>query len=344
MTHPTALLTDQDLLDEVLRLAAAADCPLDCVPDVTSLRRQWRTAPLVLLDPAGVSACLTADLPRRPGVLVVHGGDPPWSPAVAIGAQSVLELPVEGSALVSALTDVAEGPPSDLGRVVSFVGGRGGSGASILAIACGREAVAAGGEAVLVDCDPLGGGIDLALGTESEEGARWPGVHCSGGRVPMSALRSALPTAGSLSVLACDRAGPDPEPQAVAAVLDAARRAGCTVVCDLPRHPTAAASAALDRTDLTVLVVPAEVRATAAAGRVAARLLTQARNIRLVVRGPSPGNLQPAEMADVIGVPLLTQMRPEPGLEAALERGAFPRNAKGPLATAARAVLKELQP
>ncbi|MFD5825335.1 septum site-determining protein Ssd [Lentzea sp. NPDC060358] len=344
MTNPAALLTDPDLLDEVLRVAAAADCPLHCAPDVTSLRAQWHTAPLVLLDPAGVLACLDAGFPRRSGVLVVHGGDPPWAPAVALGADGVLELPVEGRTLVGALSDLGEGPPSDRGRVVSFVGGRGGAGASVLAVACGREAVAGGGEAMLVDCDPLGGGLDLALGTESAEGARWPGVHCSGGKVPMSALKAALPAAGSLSVLACDRAGPDPEPAAVAAVLDAGRRAGSTVVCDLPRHPTPAAAAALDRTDLTVLVVPAEVRATAAAGRVATHLLAQGRTVRLVVRGPSPGNLQAAEMAEVIGVPLLTQMRPEPGLAEVLERGRFPRNAKGPLATAARQVLKELRP
>ncbi|WP_434451675.1 septum site-determining protein Ssd [Lentzea sp. E54] len=344
MTHPIALLTDSDLLDEVLRVAAAADCPLDRAADVTALRSHWHTAPLVLLDPPAVSACLDAGFPRRSGVLVVHGGDPPWAPAVALGADGVLELPVEGRLLVTALTDLGEGPPSDRGRVVSFMGGRGGAGASILATACGREAVAQGGDAMLVDCDPLGGGIDLALGTESDEGARWPGVHCSGGRVPMSALRAALPTSGNLSVLACDRAGPDPEPAAVAAVLDAGRRAGCTVVCDLPRHPTAAASAALDRTDLTVLVVPAEVRATAAASRVASRLLTHGRNLRLVVRGPSPGNLKPTEMAEVIGVPLLTHMRPEPGLPEVLERGRFPRNAKGPLATTARLVLKELRP
>ncbi|WP_329788177.1 septum site-determining protein Ssd [Lentzea sp. DG1S-22] len=344
MTRPTALLTDQDLLDEVLRVAAAADCPLACTPDVTSLRSQWHSAPLVLLDPHAVSACLDAGFPRRSGVLVVHGGDPPWAPAVALGADGVLELPAEGRALVNALTDLGEGPPSDRGRVVSFLGGRGGAGASVLAVAVGREAVAQGGEAMLVDCDPLGGGIDLALGTESDEGARWPGVHCSGGKVPMSALRAALPTSGNLSVLACDRTGPDPEPAAVAAVLDAGRRAGCTVVCDLPRFPTSAASAALDRTDLTVLVVPAEVRATAAASRVATRLLTNGRNLRLVVRGPSPGNLHPAEMAEVIGVPLLTSMRPEPGLPEVLERGRFPRNAKGPLASAARQVLKELRP
>lgn len=343
MSHPAALVQDQDLLDEVLRLAAAADCRVSCFPDVTSVRPHWHTAPLVLLDAAGLDACLAGDLPRRPGILVVHGGDPPWSQAVALGAQSVLELPREGAALVSALTDVDDGPPSDRGRVVGVVGGRGGAGASVLAVALAREAASAG-EGLLVDCDPLGGGIDLALGTEEVGGARWPSVRCSGGRVPMTALRAALPTAGGLKVLSCDRAGPDPEPQAVAAVLDAGRRAGCTVVCDLPRQPTAAADAALDRADLTVLVVPAEVRATAAAAQVAARLQSHGTELHLVVRGPSPGGLRAKEMAGWIGVPLLTQMRPEPGLADALERGRFPHNRKGPLAAAARQILQELRP
>jgi hypothetical protein len=51
-----------------------------------------------------------------------------------------------------------------------------------------------------------------------------------------------------------------------------------------------------------------------------------------------------AEAVPVIGVPVLARMRPEPGLADAVERGRFPRNAKGPLAAAARLVLKELRP
>ncbi|KOV80570.1 septum site-determining protein Ssd, partial [Nocardia sp. NRRL S-836] len=238
MTHPLALLTDPHLLDEVLRLAAAADCPLSRAPDVPALRLAWHSAPLVVLDAAALPACVAADLPRRPGVVVVHGGDPPWPLVVAVGATALVELPAEAQTLVTTLTDVRDGPPSDLGRVVSFIGGRGGAGASVLATACARESASAGTETLLVDCDPLGGGLDLVLGAESAAGARWPAVHCSGGRVPMSSLRAALPATGTLSVLSCDRTAEPPEPQAVAAVLDAARRSGCTVVCDLPRHPT----------------------------------------------------------------------------------------------------------
>ncbi|MEU7475142.1 septum site-determining protein Ssd [Lentzea sp. NPDC042327] len=344
MTHPLALLTDPHLLDEVLRLAAAADCPLSCAPDVPALRLSWHFAPLVVLDAAALPACVAADLPRRPGVVVVHGGDPPWPLVVAVGAAALLELPTEAEALVTLLTDVRDGPPSDAGRVLSVIGGRGGAGASVLATACARESATTGTETLLVDCDPLGGGLDLTLGAESATGARWPSVHCSGGRVPMSSLRAALPTTGALSVLSCDRTAEPPEPQAVSAVLDAARRSGCTTVCDLPRHPTPAATAALSRTDLAVLVVPAELRATAAATRVATLLRTHGTPTRLVVRGPSPSGLSAPDIAAAVGLPLLTQMRPEPGLPAALDRGHLPRNPKGPLATTARLILQSLHP
>ncbi|WP_237048158.1 septum site-determining protein Ssd [Lentzea guizhouensis] len=326
MTHPLALVTDPHLLDEVLRLAAAADCPLSCVPDVPALRLAWHAAPLVVLDAAALPSCTAADLPRRPGVVVVHGGDPPWPLVVAVGACALLELPAESDTLVALLTDVRDGPPSTQGRVISVIGGRGGAGASVLATAIARESAAAGTETLLVDCDPLGGGLDLTLGAESTAGARWPSIHCTAGRVPMSSLRTALPTpsdgsgggkaaarprkAAPLSVLSCDRTASPPEPQAVTAVLDAARRSGCTVVCDLPRHPTPAATAALSRTDLTVLLVPAELRATAAATRVATHLRTTGTPAHLVVRGPSPSGLTPTAIASAIGLPLLTHMRP----------------------------------
>ncbi|TWP51421.1 hypothetical protein FKR81_14470 [Lentzea tibetensis] len=373
---PTALLADTTLLDDLLRLMAAADCDLVRVPDVSALRPLWHTAPLVLLDAHGVRACLSAELPRRSGVFVVHGGDPPWDESVRLGVERVLELPLEDRALVTALTDVREGPPVETGRVLAVLGGRGGAGASVLAASIARAVAASESEGLLVDCDPLGGGIDLTLGAEEASGARWPAVQVSGGRIQLSALRTALPARGKLTVLSCDRDGPGPEPQAVAAVLDAGRRGGCTVVCDLPRHPTPPADTALGRADLAVLVVPAEVRATpapqsraapgptrprggrrspgglggprpappatAAAKRVADRVHTLAANLRLVVRGPAPGGLRADQVAEVVGIPLLTQMRPEPGLAAALDRGAFPNSNHGPLAAAARAILKEL--
>ena len=46
---------------------------------------------------------------------------------------------------------------------------------------------------MLVDCDPLGGGLDLVLGAEDLGGLRWPGLDVGGGRVPATALHAALP-------------------------------------------------------------------------------------------------------------------------------------------------------
>ena len=59
---------------------------------------------------------------------------------------------------------------------------------------------------LLVDGDPLGGGIDLVLGGESDRGLRWSDLLGAAGRVPAAALAEALPRAGGLSYLSWDRA------------------------------------------------------------------------------------------------------------------------------------------
>ena len=255
----------------------------------------------------------------------------------------MLELPAAGRAWSSAFTDLRRGPAADGGRVLTVLGGRGGAGASVLASRGRSEPSCPGRRGPAGRLRPTGRRLDLTLGVEAESGMRWPGVQVSGGRVPISALRSALPARGSLTVLSCDRDGPGPEPQAVAAVIEAGRRGGDTVVCDLPRQLTDAACAALDRSDLAVLVVPAEVRACAAAKRVARRVLDRGAALRLLVRGPAPGGLLASQVAEAVAVPLIGSMRPEPGLGAALDRGLFPRRSRGPLATAAKVVLKALR-
>jgi secretion/DNA translocation related CpaE-like protein len=352
MAHPRALalISDDELLDDVLRLAAAAGCELECAPDPSAARLSWSTAPLVLLDEAAARRCTRGGLSRRPGVVVVNRGEPPgglWQHAVAVGAEHVIALPDAESWLVAALADAAEGV-GRRGRVLAVVGGRGGAGASVLATAVAIAGVSDGERVMLVDCDPLGGGLDLLLGAEDVQGPRWPELTLSEGRVPAASLRAALPRpplpggTGELTVLSCDRDGAGPRPGAVGSVLDAGRRAGETVVCDVPRYPIEAALAALDEADLTVLLVPAEVRSTAAAARVAGVLRQRGSSLQLVVRGPAPGGLAPRDVAAALGLPLLHAMRPQPGLGRALDRGSPPGARRGPLAVAARAVLDEL--
>ena len=40
--RPMAFVEDEDLLDDVLKLAAAAGCDLECVPDTAAARLRWR--------------------------------------------------------------------------------------------------------------------------------------------------------------------------------------------------------------------------------------------------------------------------------------------------------------
>lgn len=345
------MVSDPDLLDAVLRLAAAAGCELLRSVDATQARTSWAQAPVVLLDTAAARECASAGLPRRPGIVVTVRGEPPpdvWREAVAVGAEHVISLPQAESWLVGALTEAAQGRPRR-GPVLAVVGGRGGAGASVLATAVAVGAVRSGQRALLVDCDPLGGGLDLLLGAEDLDGLRWPEIELGGGRVPATALHAALPAppvargGGALGLLSCARAERGPSPAAVSAVVEAGRRAGETVVCDLPRHPSDAAVAALSAADLTVLVVPADVRSAAAGARMASVLGEHGRAPRLVVRGPAPGGLGVAEIGRALGLPVLAAMRPEPGLARALERGTAPGGRRGPLRSAAAAVLDELR-
>ncbi|MET0233917.1 MAG: septum site-determining protein Ssd [Kibdelosporangium sp.] len=340
--RPLVLVGDDAVLEELLRMAAAAGCDLRRVPDATAARPLWQSAPLILLDPAGAREIQTARLPKRDRVIVVSPDTTTvegWQAAIDLGAERVIELPAAGSWLADAFADAAEGtgPP---GRVLAVVGGRGGAGASVFAAAVAKAAARAGHRAMLVDCDPLAAGLDLVLGAESEQGLRWPDVEVRG-RVAASSLRAALPGAAGLKLVSGARKGFAPEPDAVTAVIQAGRRGGDIVVCDLPRELSASARAALDLADLTVIVVPAELRACASARLVAGRLKEHGVVAQVLVRGPAPGGLTPDEVATAVELPLLSWMPHQRGLAAALERGRF-TDRRGPLLTAARFALETL--
>lgn len=342
---------DPDLLDALLRLAAAAEVDVQRAADAADARRAWAHAPVVLLDRAGAGRCLRAGFGRRTGVVIAVPGDAvgeDWRTAVALGADRVVELPQAEATLAGMLADVRERADTGgrRGAVLAVVGGCGGAGASVLAAAVATAAVRSGTGALLVDCDPLGGGLDLLVGLEQAEGLRWPDLVVGDGRVQAASLHAALPRADTggtgPSVLSCARSPHGPDPAAVTAVLEAGRRAGDVVVCDVPRYPTDAALAAIAAADLTVLVVPSGLRSCAAAGRIADVLAEHATRVEVVVRGPSPGGIGPEEVVGSLGLPLLHAMRAERELAGALERGRVPGTGRGPLAIASRAVLQRL--
>jgi hypothetical protein len=129
------------------------------------------------------------------------------------------------------------------------------------------------------------------------------------------------------------------------AVLEAGRRSCELVVADLPRALDEASRIVLELASLVLLVVPAEVRAAAAATRVATQLAPLCRDLRLVVRGPAPSGLGADEIAGALGLPLVGFLRPEPGLDLALERGEPPaRRNRSPLFALCERLVEELLP
>jgi secretion/DNA translocation related CpaE-like protein len=220
----------------------------------------------------------------------------------------------------------------------------GGGGASTLA---GAVALAACDGALLVDTDVWGGGLDLLIGAERAEGLRWPDLVGLRGRVAGEALLAALPETAGVHLLTADRDCATPVPaDALTAVVDAARGTGRPVVVDLPRPgpegPGEAARAVLADADLALLVVPARLRAASAA-----RLLMTAEGTpwsaaRLVVR-TFPGGLDPDDVADVVGRPVLGELPHERAVMLRGERGEPPgAGARSALGALARRVLDEV--
>ncbi|MBB5910869.1 septum site-determining protein Ssd [Actinoalloteichus hymeniacidonis] len=340
------LAHDAELVDELLRMAAAAECEVERPADVVAARASWRSATLIVLDAVELHNVAVAGLSRRAGVLVVctsPPGEDVWRAAVALGVDAVLLLPRDEDRLVEALADAAE-RPEGRGMVLAVLGARGGAGASVFAAALAKVSAERAERVLLIDGDPLGGGLDLVLGAEERSGLRWSGLGAVGGRLAAATLRAALPGQdvgnGTVTILSCDRdRRSEPTSEAVHTVVTTAHRAGDTVVCDLPRSLPDHAVATLSKVDLLVMVIPAEVRACAAGAALLARLRIHDPPLQLVVRGPAPGGLTTADVHRALGVPIAAAMRPEPGLSAALEHGGLRVRSDGPLAKAAAAVL-----
>jgi secretion/DNA translocation related CpaE-like protein len=335
------LVTRHDAVrDAVLRLAALAGTPIHLEAPGPAARAAWRSAGLVVVGPDGLD---DVGLPRRESVVVVSDRPPDapiWRRALALGAEVVLTLP-DGEAPLLDVLAVAGEPTRPRGVVIGVMGGCGGAGASTLAAGLGLTA-ARDGTALLVDGDPVGGGLDLLLGAEHASGARWPDLVDTRGRLSAPALLDALPHVEGLAVLSWDRGDPVGLPaDPAASVLDAATRAVATVVIDLPRRLDAAAETLLCGCDELLLVVPATVRATAAAARVAAQLAAAVPVAGVVVREAAGPRLAPGDVAAALGLALRGSIPDDSGIAGAAQRGRPPMSRpRGPLHDCCRSLLR----
>lgn len=341
MADELLTLVGPDLHGDVARCAAAAGYriltahPADC-------RREWLRAAAVVADADAVRLLAGQSPPRRTGVVLVTDDDPPsdiWRTAMAFGAEQVVALPTDESALVGLLGGFRS-PRGHPGGAIAVVGGHGGAGATTLAAAVAITAGDVASRVLLLDVDEHGAGIDLTLGIEGRPGLRWQDLTLEGGAVRAESLHSALPHVDDrLSVLAPRRDGRRPiSADAVIAALDAGRAHGDTVIIDVPRAAGALTDIVLDTVDLAVLLTTATVHGVASTRAAAERIHRRGVVAGLAVRGPAPSGLRAVDIAAAVDLPLITTYRSDPGLPARLEAGRLRVTPRSPLGRAAQAI------
>jgi len=221
--------------------------------------------------------------------------------------------------------------------MLGVVGARGGVGASTLA-----ALVAARGSrrsaTVLVDLDPAAGGLDVLVGLEESGGARWPDLAQARGDIAGLDVVALLPRWGRVAVLSADRARPGPvDPMVAADVLRALVGVAGLVVADLGRAAVLGGDAPVAAFDRVALLAARDLRSVAGALALREALLRDAGDVGLVVRGPAPGGLGAAELAEAVDLPVLWSGRADRTLVRAAEQGVV--GGRGPAGRAAAAVL-----
>lgn len=203
-------------------------------------------------------------------------------------------------------------------HVIAFIGGSGGVGASVIATAVANLA---GETAVLIDLDPLGGGVDLLLASEAAPGQRWNELQHVRGPLDHTDFRP-IKVPGGPDVLSHGRSFTDVATAAACAVIEAARHDHSLVVLDLPRH--FADHDVLGLVDELFLVVGGNVRACASASINAQRLMKLHHRVSAVVRTSNDA----IRIAEFLHLPLAAEVLWEPRLDHDIDSGIAPGSHK----------------
>ncbi|SEP64312.1 helicase/secretion neighborhood CpaE-like protein [Microlunatus flavus] len=338
------LTADAVLARHLLSVVAALGLEADEASTDDLLRSAWRGAAAVLVGADQAARVAGLVLPSRTGVHVVGRDDEraeTYAWASRLHAAAVL-LPEAAPDLAAALAGLVSG--DDRGRVLVLTGGSGGVGTSSLAAALALSAAADGRRVLLLDADPVGGGVDVLLGAEHLAGWRWSRFASARGH--LGDLAGQLPRCDGVDVLAVDRtaleSGALGEVQ-LAAVLDSAAASHDLVVVDLPRAAHPAHDVVLRRAATVLLVARADVRGVASADACLRGLAPRCRELEVVVRRGRGHRLDPEVVAETLDLPLAGVLEEDPALLAAAERGDPPGHpARSPLARLCRELCDRL--
>ena len=318
---------DPVLHPEAMHVAAATGRPVveTCVP--AEVVRASRSASAVLVD-AATAAVFTQERRDRVFFLGLDPGPVDWRRAMECHAEHAFLLPAQAPELLATLGrhNRAHAHDSD---------GASGAGTSVLAASIALT----GAPALLIDAVPYGG-ADLLLGIENTPGARWQDLNLGDGFVGASDLWQALPhTKSEVAVLTSARTtmadGFSLDPARVSSAVECAQTGDNLVVVDT------CDAAVLGLCDLVALVIPAEVRAVAAATTLAAQLKAQRIHPIGVLRHRGWSGVDADEVERVAQLPIVGQVAHVPRLAKTVETQGL-RSIPRPLTKVALDVMDEL--
>ncbi len=310
--------SDNYLQEEAKRIVAAAGGSLRTAAGVGEALHGWDSAAVVL-----VGSDVRELPPRRRAPTVLLGrasdGDGLWRLAAALGAERVAVLPEAAGWLAEHLS--LSGSPDPGGNVVGVIGGSGGAGATTTAIWLAQAAASHGISTMLIDGDPWGGGLELAVTADDIPGLRWPDFAETRGSIDPTQFRESLPIAGGFAYLSWPGtrdAVPTPDAGAVAAVMDAARRSFELIVVDIGRNGDGMSTFAWD-CDRLLLQALSHLKSAVAAARILQELPPV--DSALLVRGNSSTSVDASLIADSLGLPLVGRVPELRGVASGTELG-----------------------
>ena len=172
---------------------------------------------------------------------------------------------------------------------VAVFGGCGGAGASTLAAGLARSALHSGRAVVLVDGDPLGGGLESILADDLSARRHRPEQQGSSG----------------LSLLTCGRPDGTPiPPESMGHALTSMAPEAELVIVDLPRSLGDSTRLAAAYATHSLLIAPVAERALVSAHRLLTQLGSLGPRPGLVARLPCRDLLSPQRLAELLRLPL----------------------------------------
>lgn len=330
---------------EATYIAAATGRPLvDVLTGTATLESWYHRAFSIFADRAGAEESGLIGLAQQPRERIFAVAPDPGPPPDIPGAAGGFSLPAQALDLLRALTSTPARPAGQRAPVIALYGATGGVGTSTLAAALAVHIAGA----ALIDATVTSGGLDLLIGAEDITGARWADVGGAEGHVDPQAVLGALPrSSGGTPVLTVARTAlAAPGLHSVAGdsgkraehLIGALRSAVPAVIVDA--GDTDALPAIVASADYHVIVHAAEIRSTAQATNLAARLRLGGARPVSILRHRQWSALGAAEATAVTGMKVIAELPHVRGLVKAAELGGINR-VPGKLRAAVKAIVQE---